>query len=334
MKIKEIKMKALIRQGKGKNFSNLKLTQINLPELKNDEVRVQMKSSRINPADLDLITGMPFLKSKPIQIGGVDGAGTVIALGSNVSDVKVGDEVIIYRTFSDFGTWADEINVSRSFIFQKPKNLSIEIAGAQVLPMLTAYQALQKLNAPQKSKIFITGAGGGVGFQAVQFAIAKGLTVIALASQKDKQKLIDLGVTQIIDYKTTDFELELKEHKVSYILDFVGKETLLKAINLKPKVLVSVHYIDPLEMKNVGVSFPKILQFILKLTMLKYRNRAHKFGVKLISQITGPDQHSMLAFQKFVEQISYQNNTYETIHWKKLESIQLDKNAIGKVIVF
>ena len=177
-------MKAIIRTRAGKNLSTMRVQDIPSPTPQAGEVKIKMKASRINPADVDLMKGFPGLKFKSPQIGGVDGAGEIIALGEGVTAFKIGDPVFFYRKFTDIGTWAEEITISAADIALIPKNMSLEQAGGLALPVLTAYESLQSLEPQAGENILIHGAGGGVGFQAVQLAKAMGLTVIAKCRKK------------------------------------------------------------------------------------------------------------------------------------------------------
>ena len=120
-------MKAIVHTKRGKNFSTMSVKEIATPWPRDNEVKIKVASSRINPADMDLLKGFPSLKYKNPQIGGVDGAGTITGIGSNVTEFKIGDKVYFYRKFSDIGTWAEEITIPVDNIRQHVY-LSIHIA--------------------------------------------------------------------------------------------------------------------------------------------------------------------------------------------------------------
>ena len=191
-------MKAIIRSKAGKEFSTMKVQEISAPKISENEVKIKMISSRINPVDMDLMKGFPMIKYKNPQIGGIDGAGIILELGKNVNNFEVGDAVFFYRKFSDIGTWAEEISINASDISKIPSCISTEQAGSLALPLLTAYDSLQKLNAKKGESILIHGAGGGVGFLAVQIAKILGLKVTATASENDFEKLKKAGVERCV----------------------------------------------------------------------------------------------------------------------------------------
>ena len=82
-------MKAITRSKAGKEFSTMKIQNIDSLKAQSGELKIKMVSSRINPVDMDLMKGFPSLKYKNPQIGGIDGAGVVLEIGQNVIDFSV-----------------------------------------------------------------------------------------------------------------------------------------------------------------------------------------------------------------------------------------------------
>jgi len=140
-------MQAIIRTKAGKEFSTMKVQNIESPKTQSGELKVKMLSSRINPVDMDLMKGFPSLKYKNPQIGGIDGTGIVLEVGENAKDFSVGDKVIFYRLFSDIGTWAEEITIPANYCAKIPSKIEVKDAGTIALPLLTAYDSLTQLNA-------------------------------------------------------------------------------------------------------------------------------------------------------------------------------------------
>ncbi len=327
-------MRAIIRTKAGKEFSTMKVQNIASASIQANEVKIKMTSSRINPVDMDLMKGMPFIKYKNPQIGGIDGAGTIIEIGKNVTNFKTGDNVFFYRLFTDIGSWADEITINEKFIAKIPSNTTVVQAGAIALPLLTAYDSLMQLNAKPNEKILIHGAGGGVGFQAVQLAKQMNLYVIATASESDKQVLEQAGVNKIINYKNQQFEQILKQGDVDYVFDILGDETLLKSISLKPKKIVSLKYIQPENMYKAGMNLPGILKWIMKLTMKKFDKKAKQNNVQLIGQVTGGNGKLLQQASDMVSKMNYINRNYPILKISEIEQKGLSKSDIGKIIIF
>jgi NADPH:quinone reductase-like Zn-dependent oxidoreductase len=326
-------MQAIIRTKAGKEFSTMKVQNIESPKVQSEELKVKMISSRINPVDMDLMKGFPSLKYKNPQIGGIDGSGIVLEVGKGVSDFKVGDKIFFYRMFSDIGTWAEEITIPANYCAKIPNYIEAKEAGAIALPLLTAYDSLQQLNATKGEKILIHGVGGGVGFQALQVAKQMGLYVIGTGSQSDKHDLEKAGIDQFIDYKTQDFSQVLKTKEVDYIFDTLGDDILKKSIALQPKKVVSVKYVDTSQMHKAGVNLPGIMKWLMKLMMGKFTKLAAKNNVTLIGQVTGANGKML---QQAIDLINtnFTSRTYLTRTLTELTTNSLNKSDIGKLIIF
>lgn len=326
-------MQAIIRTKAGKEFSTMKIQNIDSPKAQSGELKIKMVSSRINPVDMDLMKGFPSLKYKNPQIGGIDGAGVVLEVGRNVKDFSVGNNVLFYRLFSDIGTWAEEIIMPANFCAKIPSNIDVKEAGTIALPLLTAYDSLTQLNAKKGEKILIHGVGGGVGFQALQVAKQMGLFVIGTGSQSDKAVVDKAGLDQFIDYKTQDFSQVLQVKEVDYVFDVLGDDILKKSIVLQPKKVVSVKFVDTANMHKAGVNLPGIMKWLMKMMMSKFMKLAKKNKVELIGQVTGANGKML---QKAVDLISadYISRDFKSLSLTDISTNGLTKNDVGKVIVF
>ncbi|MEM6804216.1 MAG: NADP-dependent oxidoreductase [Bacteroidota bacterium] len=304
------------------------------PQPKRGEVKVKMHAARINPVDMDLMKGFPGLTYKKLQIGGIDGAGKIVELGEGVSGYEPGDAVYFYRLFTDMSTWAEEISIPAEHIAKIPQNLKLREAGTIALPLLTAYEALKSLEATKGETILIHGAGGGVGFQALQLAKAFDLKVIAHASGRDKAKLESVGADQFIDYKQADFSEILAENPPSYIFDVIGKETLSKSIKLRPKKVVSIAFPDTSQMHKTGVNLPGIMKFLMNMMNRKFVRAAKKYGVELLGQVTGVQGGHLAEAATILEKITYVPPKVEYLHIEEIKERGLGKADLGKVILF
>lgn len=326
-------MQAIIRTKAGKEFSTMKIQEIESPRTQAGELKVRMVSSRINPVDMDLMKGFPTLKYKNPQIGGIDGAGVVREVGSGVSNFKVGDKVFFYRLFSDIGTWAEEITLKAADCAKVPDNIDVKEAGAIALPLLTAYDSIMQMKPKKGESILVHGVGGGVGFMALLVAKQMGLKVVGTASQNDEAMVEKAGLNQFIDYKTQDFSQVLKAKEVDYVFDLLGDEVLKKSIVLQPKKIVSVKVVDTETMSKTGVNMSSILKFLMKLMMSKFYKLAKKNNVELIGQVTGANGKMLQeAINLIASQFIHRPYTF-----RSLEDISvngLSKNDIGKVITF
>ena len=206
------------------------------PEPQAGEVLVKVHASSLNPVDLGVRAGhlQGMLNSTLPFVPGLDFAGVVEAVGSEVKDVAVGDAVYGYSNLMRQGAHAEYAVVGANEIAPKPRSLDFVGAAAVPLAAITAWQGLFDVGGLQGGQtVLIHGAGGGVGSFAVQFALAKGARVIGTAGS-DKQSLLnELGVTQAIDYTSTKFEEVVQE--VDVVFDTVGGELIERSLSaLKP----------------------------------------------------------------------------------------------------
>jgi NADPH:quinone reductase-like Zn-dependent oxidoreductase len=182
----------------------LELVDIPAPTPASDQVVVRVIASSVNPVDWHRLRGRPILVrlseglTKPRNEGiGADVAGVVERVGSEVTNVKVGDEVLGMGN----RTWAEQVAIKAEGVVPKPAGLSFEQAGAVGVAGITALQGVRdKGHVATGQRVLVHGAGGGVGSFAVQIATSLGAEVIA-ATSADKIELVrSLGPRQVIDY--------------------------------------------------------------------------------------------------------------------------------------
>ncbi|MFC4388039.1 NADP-dependent oxidoreductase [Gracilibacillus marinus] len=204
----------------------LEEAEVTLPELGANQVLVKVKATSINPIDWKLREG--YLKQMfdwefPIILGW-DVAGVIEAVGEEVTEWKVGEEIFARPDTTRFGTYAEYTIVDTNLLAKKPTDVSFEDAAAVPLAGLTAYQALfdhGQLESGQK--VLIHAGAGGVGTYAIQLAKEKGAYVITTASPKNNELLISLGADEVIDYHTTDIK-DIR-HEVDLVIDTIGGKT-------------------------------------------------------------------------------------------------------------
>jgi NADPH:quinone reductase-like Zn-dependent oxidoreductase len=185
----------------------LEFQDIATPEVADDAVLVHVHAASLNRVDWYMLTGTPWLgrpsmglrKPKAPELR-ADFAGTVEAVGRDVTDFRPGDEVFGRGTgFAEYVGAGDAIAL-------KPSHLSFEEAAAVPLAALTALQALRDHGQLQPGqKVLINGASGGVGTFAVQIAKALGAEVTAVCSTANVELARSLGADHVIDYTRDDF---------------------------------------------------------------------------------------------------------------------------------
>lgn len=211
----------------------LRLADVPEPQLRDDEVLVQIGAAGVNLLDAKIRDGefKPILPYKMPLILGHDLAGTVVRAGPNARTFMVGDEV--YARPDDFriGSFAEFIAVKESSLAPKPKSLSMEEAASVPLVALTAWQALvdrAKLRAGQK--VFIQAGSGGVGTIAIQLAKHIGAYVATTTSAANAEWVKALGADLVIDYQIQDFQTILRDYDV--VLHSQDAKALEKSLNV------------------------------------------------------------------------------------------------------
>jgi NADPH:quinone reductase-like Zn-dependent oxidoreductase len=178
-----------------KNFADVRLMDVDVPSPSPQQLRVRMSAAAFNPADLHTLSGEMGMMSpvKPPFTLGVDGAGVVEAVGADVRDFQVGDEVFFYTGLVWSGTFAETVMVDARACAAKPAHWSYAQAAAVALALLCADLALERAQVHAGQQILIHGAGGSVGAAAVLLARQRGASVHATGSLDDKSFTEQLG---------------------------------------------------------------------------------------------------------------------------------------------
>ncbi len=200
------------------------------PVVRADEVLVEVHASSINPADLYLIQGIPYmsraasgLRAPRTCVRGQDIAGVVAELGSDVTAVGVGDEV--YAESPRGGGYGERAAVKCEHVCPKPARLSFEQAATVPVAGVTALQGLRDIGRVQAGHhILINGASGGVGTFAVQIARALGAHVTGVCSSENIELVRSFGADRALDYHAEDFTTI--GVRFDLIFDLVGNRTI------------------------------------------------------------------------------------------------------------
>jgi len=179
-----------------------------VPEPGPGEVMVQVRAAGIDRGVVHLLTGLPLLVRimgfgllRPKQpVLGYDVAGRVVAVGSGVERLKVGDEVM---GIAD-GSFAEYAVADANKLVVRPEALSVDAAAVATISGITALQALTQVGQVQAGqRVLVVGASGGVGSFAVQIAVALGARVTGMASAASLDAVRSYGAVQAVDYRTT-----------------------------------------------------------------------------------------------------------------------------------
>jgi zinc-binding alcohol dehydrogenase/oxidoreductase len=233
---------------------SLRVDAIPVPEIRDDEALIRIAAAALNRRDLFITQGLYPNIRPPVTLGS-DGAGTIAALGAVVSDLRVGDDVVIDPMLGwgddprvwnadrstilgmpRDGTFAQYVAVPIESVYSKPSQLSMEEAAAIPLAGLTAYRALFTRAALQRGEtVLITGVGGGVQSFVLLFAKQAGARAVVTSSSDEKlERARALGADLAINYVTEPNWAKLLRSTapIDLVVDSSGGETLRKALDV------------------------------------------------------------------------------------------------------
>ena len=223
-----------------KGIAGLRLADAPDPLPQPGEVILEVHYAALNPADAYLAENQYPAKPRLPHILGRDGVGTVIALGSGVRDIRVGDRRAILRSelgISQPGTFAQRVAVPTESLVEIPAGWTEPEAGGGTLVYLTAHQALTMWGPlPPSAVVLVTGASGGVGVAAVQLAAAMGHKVVALSRSAEKSRRLErLGAAVTCNPEDPKWGLALKNtlgpRRVDLAIDNIGGQLLPQVIS-------------------------------------------------------------------------------------------------------
>jgi NADPH:quinone reductase-like Zn-dependent oxidoreductase len=220
-------MKAIVQDHYGSEDS-LEFGEVDRPRIGDDEVLLRVHAASVHVGDWMLMTGVPLfmrlatgLRRPKNPVPGTDVAGTVEAVGKDVTKLRPGDEVFGWCT----GGFAEFARASQDHVVPKPANLTFEQAAAVGVSATTALQQLRDEGKIQPGqKVLINGASGGVGTFAVQIAKAFGAEVTAVCSTRNVDMVRSIGADHVIDYTKEDYTKGGPRY--DFILDNVGNHSL------------------------------------------------------------------------------------------------------------
>ena len=221
-------MRAIVQDAYGSS-DVLRLADIDHPEIAGNEVLVKVAAAGMDRGTWHSMAGKPYLmrvigfgfRRPKNRVPGLDVAGTVVTVGSEVTRFEPGDEVFgISR-----GSFAEFAAVREDKLAHKPASLGFEQAAVVPISAGTALQGLRDSgNIEPGQKVLIVGASGGVGTYAVQLAKAFGAEVTGVSSTAKLDLVRSIGADHVIDYTSEDY-LD-GSHSYDLILDIGGNNSL------------------------------------------------------------------------------------------------------------
>jgi len=210
-------MKALVQDRYGPPDRVLELRQVDKPTAASDEVVVRVRAASIHPDIWHAVTGRPFILRlmgsglwKPREsIPGIDLAGVIDTVGSDVTEMRPGDEVFGglsgVNLWRNGGTYAEYVAISPAELRPKPPGITFEQAAAIPASGKIALDHIRHARVSARDRVVVNGAGGGVGTMAVQLAKAEGAHVTAVDATGKSDMLRALGADRVLDYTQEDF---------------------------------------------------------------------------------------------------------------------------------
>jgi NADPH:quinone reductase-like Zn-dependent oxidoreductase len=204
----ESTMQAIVQDTYG-SADVLRLARRARPEISDNEVLVRVHSASVHIGDWHVMTGLPYLlrvvgfglRAPKARVRGTDVAGTVEAVGQNVTRLQAGDEV--FGTCD--GSFAEYAAAPEDTLVLKPANLTFEQAAAVPTSSTAALQALRAGEITSGQQVLLVGASGGVGLFAVQIAKSFGADVTAVCGTTKVDLVRSVGADHVIDYTREDF---------------------------------------------------------------------------------------------------------------------------------
>ncbi|MEN9919818.1 MAG: hypothetical protein RL662_2254 [Bacteroidota bacterium] len=190
--------------------SDLVLKEKRLRPLADNEVLIQNTVIGLNPVDWKLIEwGHPAWKADLVP--GVDGMGVVVAVGENMTHLRVGTRVCYHTDLSKDGSFSTHTFVNGFALMVVPEHVSDEVAASFPCPALTAWQAFDKIPNVAGKNVLVSGAGGSVGYILTQFLLKANAKVHVTASDKHHADFLSKGVIKTVDYRQKDWTENMLE---------------------------------------------------------------------------------------------------------------------------
>ena len=223
------KMRAIVQDHYGETAEVLRLEEIDRPQIGDDDVLIRVRAASVHIGDWHVMSGLPYLlrvvgfgfRAPKVRVRGMDVAGTVEAVGHNVTRFQAGDEV--FGTSN--GSFAEYASASEDTLALKTANLTFQQAAAVPTSAVAALQALRDAGGIKADQqVLLVGASGGVGLFAVQIAKSFGAEVTGVCSTTKVDLVRSLGADHVIDHTQEDFTQSGQQYDL--ILVMGGNQSL------------------------------------------------------------------------------------------------------------
>lgn len=214
----------------------LKEAEMACPVLKPGECLIRVRAAGVTPTELHWYPTTHAKSGAPrhLAVPGHEFSGAVAGRGIQVVGFEIGDEVFGMNDWFAEGATAEFCTAKPAWIARKPARLTHAEAASAPIGALTAWQGLyDRAKLQSGERVLIHGGSGSVGVYAVQLAHAIGARVLTTASKRNQDLLVELGASQVIDYRSERFEEMARD--IDVVFDAVGGDTLKRSWSvLKP----------------------------------------------------------------------------------------------------
>ena len=311
------------------NKDELFIDEVSISNPSDRQLQIKVFSSGINRADILQKKGHYPAPKGESEIIGLECSGVVEKVGHSVQNFQIGDRVC---AILGGGGYAEFVNVDERQVMPVPSNIDLHHAGALPETILTVYENIFNISQFKENEIvLIHGGSSGIGTTAISILKNYTKNIYVTAGTDEKcQKCIDLGATDAINYKTSDFEkyFEDKKIKLDIILDMIGGSYLkknLKILNFKGRLT----YIAALESIKSEINLLYVMTKQLKISGSTLRSRTPEEKGKIVNQV-------LKNIWPLIEEGKYEPTIYQTF---KMEDVNLahnlleSSNHIGKIIL-
>jgi NADPH:quinone reductase-like Zn-dependent oxidoreductase len=320
-------MNAVVYETYGTPDQVLKLKNVQKPVPNDNEVLIKAVCASVNSWDCDLTRGFTLI----VRLGGffkprfptlgADVSGRVEAVGKNIKRFKVGDEVVGDLSGYQWGTFAEYVLASESFLSIKPPEISFEQAAALPQAGVLALQSLRLFDVDFKGKnVLILGAGGGVGTYALQLLKLRQAHVTVVDRTGKLEALKVLGAQEVIDYTKEDFTKNKKRYDL--ILGVMANQSFLS-------------YLGSLKTNGTFVMIGGETSLVFKILFLgPVLKWFTKKKMKILIHRPNPtDQNELLELLKIKTLTSVIQREYHLSEVAEAVGHLADGNALGKIVI-
>lgn len=239
-------MKAVLVTEFGSPEAALKYLDVEVPSITPKQVLIRVVATSVNFADIKSRYGTYHGAAQPPFIPGLDAAGIIEAVGSEVQNLKAGQRVI---AFSKMGSYAEYMAADEALTFLLPDNVDFDTAAACPIVSFTSYKLLADVARLEPGEsVLIHAAAGGIGTTAIQLAkiLGAGRVFGTVGSEKKMATALEAGADHVICYEEADFAEKVKEltngQGVDVILDSISGPVAEKSLECLAKYGRFVHF--------------------------------------------------------------------------------------------